>query len=291
MTISPKHPRVRELSFQQLLNQHINELDLRPSDILRECLIQLRRELKKNHIAYFPHIYFGDEPWGCIDRTGSIEIPFYVANKALHRVARKYYISYSKDEMMMLLRHEVGHALNYAHKLWQRRDWKGMFGTFRQRYRNFYSYDPYSKHFVRYLHYIGNPHYAQKHPDEDFAETFAVWLDPSSKWKWHYRSWNGALEKLEYTDMGKAGAGSTPPATYPGGTVGNAGNVALPAVTMNPLDASGYLPLERSDLQLSLRRPLETTGSNKGRVERSRRRAGCAGLSIRTRWVCPCGLA
>lgn len=200
MTISPKHPRVRELSFQQLLNQRINELDLRPSDMLRECLIQLRRELKKNHIAYFPHIYFGDEPWGCIDRTGSIEIPFYIANKALQRVARKYYISYSKDEMMMLLRHEVGHALNYAHKLWQRRDWKRMFGPFRQRYRNFYSYDPYSKHYVRYLHYIGNPHYAQKHPDEDFAETFAVWLDPNSKWKWNYRRWNGALDKLRYVD-------------------------------------------------------------------------------------------
>ena len=200
MTISQKHPRVRELSFQQLLNQRIADLDLRPKDTLRTCLIQLRRELKSKHIAYFPHFYFGDEPWGCIDRTGSIEIPFYIANKTLHRIAKRYYISYSKEEMMMLLRHETGHAVNYVYKLWQRKDWKRIFGNFRKHYRNFYGYDTYSKEHVRYLHYIGNPHYAQKHPDEDFAETFAVWLDPESKWKWNYRKWSGALEKLRFVD-------------------------------------------------------------------------------------------
>jgi len=200
MTISPKHPRVRELSFQKLLTQRISEMELRPADMLRDCLIQLRRELKKNHVSYFPHVYFGDEPWGCIDRTGSIEIPFYLANRTLHAVAKRYYMSYSKDEMMMLLRHEVGHAVNYTYKLWQRNDWRRLFGHFRKRYRNFYSYDAYSRQFVRYLHHIGNPHYAQKHPDEDFAETFAVWLDPTSKWKWNYRRWDGALEKLRYVD-------------------------------------------------------------------------------------------
>ena len=200
MTISPKHPRVRELSFQKLLNQRINEMDIRPADTLRDCLIQLRRELKKKGISYFPRVYFGDEPWGCIDRTGSIEVPFYLANRMMQRVARRYYISYSKDEMMMLLRHEVGHALNYTYKLWRRPDWKGLFGNFRKRYRNFYNHDSFSKDFVRYLHHIGNPHYAQKHPDEDFAETFAVWLDPNSKWKWNYRHWGKALEKLWYVN-------------------------------------------------------------------------------------------
>ncbi|HMD14023.1 MAG TPA: hypothetical protein VKI62_05315, partial [Bacteroidota bacterium] len=91
-------------------------------------------------------------------------------------------------------------AINYAYKMWTRQDWKFTFGKFHRPYRHFYHYNPASKDFVQYLHHMGNPHYAQKHPDEDFAETFAVWLDPASKWKWHYRSWDGALEKLHYVE-------------------------------------------------------------------------------------------
>jgi hypothetical protein len=200
MVLSPKHPRVRELSFQQLLNQKVGKLDLRPDDTLRECLIQLRRELKQRHISFYPHFYFGEEPWGCINFTGSVEIPFYLANSELRRIAERYYITYSKSEILMMLRHEAGHAINYVYKLWTRDDWKKHFGKFQKPYPGFYNFIPSSKDFVRHLHKIGSPHYAQKHPDEDFAETFAVWLDPASKWKWNYRSWNGALEKLRYTD-------------------------------------------------------------------------------------------
>ena len=200
MVLSPKHPRVRELSFQQLLTRRVCELDLRAEDTLRECLIQLRRELKRVHIGFFPHFYFGEEPWGCIDCTGSVEIPFYLANRSLRRVAQRYYISYSKKELLMLLRHVTGHAINYAYRLWRHDDWKRLFGNFHKRYRHYYPYSAGSRSHVLYLHRIGNPHYAQKHPDEDFAESFAVWLDPASKWKWNYRSWNGALEKLKYVD-------------------------------------------------------------------------------------------
>lgn len=195
-----KHHSEKELSFQRLLNQPLRELQLKPENTLRECLIQIRRELKRKHIAYFPHFYFGEEPWGCIDRTGSVEIPFYLANNTLRRVAEKYYFSYSKEEIMMLLRHETGHAINYVYRLWKREEWKNLFGKFHKTYREFYNYDPYSKDYVRHLHDIGNPHYAQKHPDEDFSETFAVWLDPDSKWRWNYRKWHGALEKLRYID-------------------------------------------------------------------------------------------
>lgn len=200
MTYSKYHPRLRELSFQQLLNQRVCDLDLRFEDTLRDCLIALRLELKRNNISFWPNFYFGEEPWGTIDRTGSIEIPFYLANRRLQKIAERYYMSYSKDELMIILRHETGHAINYAYKLYQRADWKDVFGNFRKKYRNFYHYNPYSREFVRYMHYVGNPHYAQKHPDEDFAETFAVWLDSSSKWKWNYRNWDGALEKLRFVD-------------------------------------------------------------------------------------------
>jgi hypothetical protein len=41
--------------------------------------------------------------------------------------------------------------------------------------------------------------YAQKHPDEDFAESFAVWLTPRSQWRKRYEGW-GALAKLQYVD-------------------------------------------------------------------------------------------
>jgi hypothetical protein len=41
--------------------------------------------------------------------------------------------------------------------------------------------------------------YAQSHPDEDFAETFAVWLDPKSAWLKRYTGWS-ALKKLHYMD-------------------------------------------------------------------------------------------
>ncbi len=200
MVLSTRYSRARELSFQQLLNTRVGELELRPSDTLRDCLIGLRHELVANHIAFFPNFYFGQEPWGCIDRTGSIEIPFYLANNELRRIAEKHYVAYSKEEIMMILRHETGHAVNYAYKLWIGSQWKKLFGKFQQPYPRFYHFISNSKDFVRYLHYIGHPHYAQRHPDEDFAETFAVWLDPSSKWKWNYRSWPGALEKLRFVD-------------------------------------------------------------------------------------------
>ena len=54
---------------------------------------------------------------------------------------------------------------------------------------------PYSKSFVLHL----DAWYAQSHPDEDFAETFAVWLTPNSEWRQRYAGWP-ALKKLEYMD-------------------------------------------------------------------------------------------
>jgi hypothetical protein len=190
----------KELTFQQLLNRPVKDLDLRPAGALRGCLIALRHELIRNRISFYPHFYFGDEPWGCIDRTGSVEIPFYLADPQLWKLSDKYYIPYTKREVMMVLRHETGHAVNYVYRLWEDDEWKDLFGNFRRRYPSLYHFNASSRDFVRYLHFIGNPHYAQKHPDDDFAETFAVWLDPRSKWRWNYRDWPRALEKLRYVD-------------------------------------------------------------------------------------------
>ena len=54
---------------------------------------------------------------------------------------------------------------------------------------------PYSKRFVRHL----GGWYAQSHPEEDFAETVAIWLTPDLDWRQQYKAWK-ALEKLEYVD-------------------------------------------------------------------------------------------
>jgi hypothetical protein len=43
------------------------------------------------------------------------------------------------------------------------------------------------------------PWYAQSHPAEDFAETFAVWLKPYSRWRSQYKGWP-AMKKVEYVD-------------------------------------------------------------------------------------------
>jgi hypothetical protein len=53
---------------------------------------------------------------------------------------------------------------------------------------------------VRHIvHHRYGKTYAQKHPDEDCAETFAVWLTPGSGWRRRYRNWP-ALKKLQYVD-------------------------------------------------------------------------------------------
>jgi hypothetical protein len=98
-------------------------------------------------------------------------------------------------EIMMYLRHEAGHAFNYAYKLHRTPEWKQLFGPYRRPYRENYRPVLFSKDYVRYL----PGWYAQKHPDEDFAETFAVWMTPRSGWRKKYRGW-GAMAKLRYMD-------------------------------------------------------------------------------------------
>lgn len=98
-------------------------------------------------------------------------------------------------EAMRYLRHECGHAINYAFHLYDREDWRTTFGNFTDPYRERYRADPFSRAHVR--HILG--WYAQKHPDEDFAETFAVWLTPGLAWRSDYSDWP-ALKKLEYVD-------------------------------------------------------------------------------------------
>lgn len=185
----------------ELLNTRICDLGLTiegsPVEPFRR---RLHAELAAKGLAFRPAFYLTDS-WGCPDRVPVIGIPFYLADKRLARIEEEQTGEIEDDQMvMMLVRHEAGHALNYAYRLWEEDGWADAFGRFSQPYREAFHPEPASRRFVR--HIFSRPYgrtYAQKHPDEDFAETFAVWLTPRSAWRRKYRAWP-ALAKLEYVD-------------------------------------------------------------------------------------------
>jgi hypothetical protein len=108
--------------------------------------------------------------------------------------------------VMMYLRHEAGHAFNYAYRLYLKSEWRQVFGQFLRPYKEEYNPIPFS---ARFVHHIPG-WYAQKHPDEDFAETFAVWLTPGSEWRKKYAD-TPALSKLLYVDRIVGQYGRKPP--------------------------------------------------------------------------------
>jgi hypothetical protein len=191
---------VREVGVQKLLQTRVCELTLKVEDILFDCLAQVTSELRSKGISFIPAYYLGDDDFWTADRATSVNVPWYLANALLWQLVNDHLFAYSREEVMMYLRHETGHAINYAFELWKRKDWAQTFGDFRRRYRDVFPVNAWSRDYVRYLHRAGMYHYAQKHPDEDFAETFAVWLDPASRWRRRYKDWQVALVKLEYVD-------------------------------------------------------------------------------------------
>ena len=179
-----------------LLETPVAALGLKMEGSLVEPFLKkLLRELSDKGIRRFkPSFYLTDE-WGCPSGQPIIGIPFYLASRALARIERRRNDLETPREIMMYLRHEAGHAFNYAYRFYQTPEWRATFGPYRRRYREEYHPVPFSKDFVRHL----SGWYAQKHPDEDFAETFAVWLTPDSPWRQRYANWP-AFAKLEYVD-------------------------------------------------------------------------------------------
>jgi len=187
-----------DLSDEELLKVRIRDLRLKIEGTeLEQNISQLYSELNDRNILFHPQCYLADE-WVCPDGEPVIGIPFFLAHARLKELERKMMLEVeggAKSSCMRLLRHETGHAINYAYKLYRRRRWRGLFGPFSLEYPDTYRPRPYSKRFVQHL----EDWYAQYHPDEDFAETFAVWLTPNLDWRGKYRGWK-ALEKLEYVD-------------------------------------------------------------------------------------------
>ncbi len=171
---------------------------------LEKLVARLYAELEGKGIRFRPKFYLTDT-WGCPDKVPLIGIPFYYANPVLCQIEDRLNGNLEDEhELMMSLRHEAGHAINYAFCLYRLKEWQDIFGPFDEPYRDFFRPNPQSREFVKHLYqqvgsYAGRI-YAQKHPDEDFAETFAVWLTPRSRWREKYRNW-GALKKLKYVDQ------------------------------------------------------------------------------------------
>ena len=185
----------------ELFNTRICDMGLQIEGSLIEPFIQrLYRELELRGFCFRPTCYLTDS-WGCPDEVPVIGIPFYLADARLMRLEEEQTGDLESDEIiMMLLRHEAGHTINYAYRLFDDPSWVQTFGSFSQPYRDRFQANPFSRQFVRHLvHHRYGRTYAQKHPDEDFAETFAVWLTPRSGWRVRYRHWP-ALRKLLYVD-------------------------------------------------------------------------------------------
>ena len=164
---------------------------------LEECVKELYAELDAKGLVFHPECYLADE-WLTPEGEVAIGIPFYLAHPALIKLERRMMLEAEGEGKlwcMQLLRHEAGHAFSYAYNLHKKREWQKVFGSSKEEYGNTYKFKPYSKSYVRHL----DGFYAQYHPDEDFVETFAVWLTPDADWQNKYQGWK-ALDKLQFVD-------------------------------------------------------------------------------------------
>jgi hypothetical protein len=164
---------------------------------LAECLRDLNEELRARNIKVRAHGWISDE-WFSPQDTPGIAFPFYLTHPRLMRLERRMMLEVeggTRRECMRILRHEAGHVVQQAFGLHRRRRWQMLFGRASTPYPDQYRPNPTSKDFVQHL----RRWYAQCHPDEDFAETFAVWLTPRYNWRRRYADWP-ALRKLEYVD-------------------------------------------------------------------------------------------
>jgi hypothetical protein len=186
------------LGNEDLLDVRLCDLDLRIEGTwLEEPIARVGERLAERELRVRPHYWLSEEFFSPGDIPG-VALPFYLAHPRLIRLERKMMLwaeGAAMDECLKILRHELGHVVQHAYQLQRRRTWRQLFGASSTPYPDHYQPRPRSKRFVQHLELF----YAQSHPDEDFAETFAVWLGPAAQWRKRYETWP-ALRKLEYVD-------------------------------------------------------------------------------------------
>ena len=193
-----REPRWAYLPDRELLNCAFADLGVRiEGSVLEERVERINEELRRRGLRFRPAFWLSEE-WFSPDGVPGVAIPFYLAHPRLAKLEKRQMLEVeggTRQWCLRILRHEVGHAIDNAYRLHRRRRWRELFGPSSQPYPEFYSPKPYSKRFVLHL----DSWYAQSHPSEDFAESFAVWLRPGSRWRTQYAGWP-ALKKLRYVD-------------------------------------------------------------------------------------------
>jgi len=205
-------PDFSALSDEELLAMRICDLKLKLAGTELESRIEkLYAELAAKNISFKPICYLGDE-WFCPEGCATIAIPFYLAHPRLKKLEEKMMMEVeggTEAWCMRLLRHEMGHVLNHTYLLEKDKHWQKLFGPTSLEYSESFRARPYSRRFVRHL----EGYYAQSHPEEDFAETVAIWLTPDLDWRQQYKDWK-ALEKLEYVDALMTKLAGKPPVVF-----------------------------------------------------------------------------
>jgi len=181
-----------------LLRTRFRDLGLKVVDSpVHTEVLRLGAELAGRGIRFKPHVWFSTD-WFSPDGVPGIAAPFFLGHPRLTRLERHMTgeaEGSNRRWRLRLLRHELGHAIDTAFGLRRRRDWQQVFGSAGAPYPRDYTVRPGSKSYVLHLEHW----YAQSHPTEDFAETFAVWLRPKARWRAEYAGWP-ALAKLEFVD-------------------------------------------------------------------------------------------
>jgi hypothetical protein len=197
-----------DLPDSQLLDLRLCDLGLTiDGSWLEPKIAQVTAEIANRGLAFQPHWWLSSE-WFTPDGVPGVAIPFYLAHPRLMKLENSQMLEVEGGDpewCLQIMRHEAGHAIDNAYDLRRRRRRVELFGRPSTPYPEFYAPKPYSKSFVLHL----DSWYAQSHPDEDFAETFAVWLTPDSQWQTRYAGWK-ALRKLEYMDRLMAGLSGRP---------------------------------------------------------------------------------
>ena len=193
----PPAPDWTTLTDEQLLDLRFCDLPITLAGTAVEARIKrVDAELQARGLVT-PHYWLSEE-WFSPDGVPGVAVPFYLAHPRLERLELAQMLEVEggdEETCLRILRHEAGHAIDNAYQLRRRPTRRRLFGHPATDYPEYYTPKPYSRSFVQHLDHW----YAQSHPDEDFAETFAVWLDPSTHWATRYAGWP-ALRKLEYMD-------------------------------------------------------------------------------------------
>jgi hypothetical protein len=189
----------------EILSKRICDFDLKiEGRPLEKVIERFRLELTESGITRLQPVFYLTDEWGVPEGTVAIGIPFYLADEKLMRVQKKkrpgLVEGETEEDVLRYLRHEMGHVVNYAYRLYATEEWTSLFGPMSRPYTEDYHVVPFSPDYVRHL--PGG--YAQKHPDEDWAETFALWMTPRFDWRELYADSPGALAKLEFASRAMA---------------------------------------------------------------------------------------